>query len=294
MIVATKHVALVIWGLAWLCAGLPELVHAQEEAAPGSEPVSAPAAEQEVTTADVKRFLDPTVMINNFDYSFGANFLPGEARLYHHRLQPFWALNRWTGVWAAIPVNNFSLPDGDGPAGIGDVLLGWGAVTHENLASRVTASGFFFEVLAPTGDVEKGTGSGTWILAPSGAVALNPTDVFPIYVTARYLHSLESLAGSDRNQQVTDDPALRLRSLELTIETVQVLPGGFFLVAAPSFLFNFNQDFNVFSIGLGVGRAISRSFALSGAYVHRVAGRKTFNQAFNIQLQYIFGQRKDQ
>ena len=68
---------------------------------------------------------------------------------------------------------------------------------------------------------------------------------------------------------------------------------GLFLVAIPSFLFNFNQDFNVFSLGLGAGRALSQSFALHGACVYQIAGEETFNQAVTVQLQYIFGQRKD-
>ncbi len=245
------------------------------------------AAAQDVSTEDVKRFLDPTVMVNHVDYTFGANFLPREVRAYQHKVGGFWAVNSWTGFWADVPIRDFSFPDAEGPAGVGDILLGWGIVTHENLERRVTTSALLVEVLAPSGDPKKGTGADAWVLSPTAALVFNPTDVFPVYVTARYLHSFGSLGGGD-------DPDDRLRSLELSVRTIHILPKGFFLVAAPQLLVNFNQEFNVFSVALGGGRALTRSFAWNAAYVQHVAGKQTFNRGFAFGIQYIFGQRKDQ
>ena len=250
-------------------------------------------APQDVTVADVKRFIDPTEMVNKFSYGFAANFLPGDIRLGEHSLDLFFALNSWSGFWTSIPVLDYSIPGADGPAGIGDVVVGAGVVAHEDLSRRITTIAITFEALAPTGDPGAQTGAGTWIFAPAVILAFNPTDEFPIYVIARYVHSAESLAGFGRDEEIRDDPSLEVRSLELTIQTVHILPKGFFVSAIPSFLFNFNQDFNVFSLGLGVGRALTPSFALNGSYLHQIAGEQTFNQAFTIQLEYIFGERKD-
>jgi hypothetical protein len=155
---------------------------------------------QDVTVEEVKRFIDPTEMIDSFDYSFAANFLPFSTELYTNRFVPFWAVNRWTGFWAEMPIQTFALADSEGTTGAGDVLLGWGAILHENLESRFTTSIVTFEALAPTGDPDKGTGVGTWVLAPGGALAINPTDKFPIYVVGRYLHSLENLGGDNRRE----------------------------------------------------------------------------------------------
>ncbi len=234
------------------------------------------------------------VMINTVDYGFTANSLPGEAQIYAHTIRGFWAVNRWTGFWTDLEVVDLNLPNDAGKAGVGDVLLGWGAIFREDLSRRFTTAAFIFEALAPTGDPAELTGFGTWILAPSVVFAFNPTDEFPVYVGARYLHSLEGIGGDERGNIVDDDPSRKVRSLELDIQTVHILPKGFFVSAIPTLVLNFNQDFNFFSLGLGGGRAISKSFALSGAYVHHLAGRLTFNQAFTIQLTYLFGQCQDQ
>ncbi len=65
--------------------------------------------------------------------------------------------------------------------------------------------------------MKKRTGFGTWVLAPGGALTFNPTDVFPIYVTGRYLHRLETPEPVRRNGEVVEGPDLRVRSLELTV-----------------------------------------------------------------------------
>lgn len=246
------------------------------------------AQPDEVTVEEVKQFLDPTVMIPSFDYGFSANVLPGDAELYAHRIGGFWAFNHWTGVWADVPFRNLSAPGAMDDSGLGDVQLGWGAILHEDLESRFTTSIVSLEALAPTGDPKRGTGFGTWVLAPGGALAFNPTNRFPIYVSGRYLHSLGSLGGED-----SGDRGLRVRTVELTIQTVHILPKGFFLSAIPSVGLNLNQDVHFFSLGLGAGRAVTRNFAVSAGYVNHVAGTKTFNQVFTLQLSFVFGERRD-
>jgi len=259
------------------------------EASP-EDPAS--GAKEEVTTGEVKRFLDPTIMINRIGYDFQANFLINDVELFTHKISPEVAFTHWTAVWAEIPIRHLSTPGGDDPAGIGDVTFGWGVVTHENLESRLTSSALVFEVLAPTGDPSKGTGFGTAVLAPGGGIALNPSKYFPIYITARYLHSLEELRGPGSEEEVKGNPGLKVRSIELNIETFHILPKGFFLAVLPSVTFNLNQDFNFFTLGLGVGRALTRHFSIQAGYVNHVAGEKTFNQAFTIGFAYIFGSEK--
>ena len=56
-------------------------------------------------------------------------------------------------------------------------------------------------------------------------------------------------------------------------------------------LFNLKQDFNLFSLGVGLGWAFSRNVAIG--YVHHVAGRETFNWALTVNLRFLFGRRKD-
>ncbi len=199
----------------------------------------------------------------------------------------------WTGLWAEIPVQTLATRDDGTTTGAGDVLLGWGAILHEDLDRRFTTAVVTFEALAPTGDPDRGTGVGTWVFAPGGALAINPTDKFPIYVIGRYLQSLESLGGDSRERDTTERPDLRVRAAELTIQTLHILPKGFYLFAIPSFVFNLNQSFNIFSLGVGVGRALNPRVAVSGSYLQRVAGRETFNRELSFQVSFLFGARKD-
>ena len=257
-----------------------------------SEPKESQPFIEDVAPEDVKKFLDPTLLINGLSYSFTSNFLPQDSRLYTHQFEPMWAVNHWTAFWARVPINELSIPGEETPTDVGDILTGWGAVIHENLGRRFTSSVGWFEVLAPTGRVEKGTGLGTWVLAPGGGIALNPTNQFPIYITGRYLHSLGNIGGDDDGSDTDEKRNLRVRSIELNIETIHIFPKGFYVAALPSFVFNLNQNFNFFSLGVGVGRALNRNFAIAGGYVHHVAGRQTFSQGFTVGLNFVWGDPK--
>ena len=213
---------------------------------------------QEVTVDEVKRFLDPTLMINRLEYWFQANFLPDDVRLFTNQFRPYYAANHSNAFWARIPIHDFSIPNGEGPVGIGDVTLGWGVVLHEDLSRRLTTVAGIFEVLLPTGDPSKGTGFDTYILAPGGGIALNPTDKFPIYVVGRYLHSLGGSSGQGNGAEDDADP---VRSIELNIRTYHILPKGVFL-------------------------------AVQASYVQHVAGRETFNRGFTVGLTYLWGRDK--
>ena len=61
---------------------------------------------------------------------------------------------------------------------------------------------------------------------------------------------------------------------------------------APRRFSNLNQEFNLFSIGVGVGRALNRRLLVTGGYVHYVAGERTFNQALVVGVSFIWGEEK--
>jgi hypothetical protein len=60
----------------------------------------------------------------------------------------------------------------------------------------------------------------------------------------------------------------------------------------PTFVFNLNQDFNFFSLGLGAGRALNRRLLIQGGYVNHIAGRETFSRALQIGITYLWGKDK--
>ena len=233
-------------------------------------------------------------MISRFEYSFQANFLPNDIEQFTNRFGLWYALNNSNAVWARIPLHDFSVPNQEAPFGAGDMDLGWGYLVHENLSSRLTTVAASLEARLPSGDFSKGTGLDTYIIRSSGLLGLNPTDLFPVYILGRYLHSTGNLGGNQRDEP--DSPVVdrRVRSIELTILSFRILPKGIFLTAAPSFFFNLNRDFNLFSLGVGVGRALNRRLSIEAGYVQHVAGRQTFNRGFTIGLKYLWGKEKAQ
>jgi len=233
-----------------------------------------------LTLSEVRRFLDPTVMVNRFEYRFQANYIPGDVQIYSHRARPWIALNSWSAAWVRVPWIDVSLPDGSGHSGIGDVSVGGGVVIHENLGSRLTASAASFDLLMPTGDRAKGTGFDRLILQSMGALVFNPTDLFPVYLLARYHHSVAD--GSEPEDG-------RVRTLSLSVQTFHILPRRFFLLFIPSFYVDVQRDQTAFTFGIGGGRAMTRRLAVQASYVQHIVGWETFSRGFQLGFNYFWG-----
>ena len=247
-------------------------------AAQDSEPEPRKRLVQEVTTDDVKRFLDPTRMISRLSYDFQMNYLPADVELMTHRVRPWVALSNSHAVWVEIPYLDFSLPIPGGPSGLGDVEAGWGFIIHEDRHKRLTTIAGGIEVLMPTGDADRGLSLDRTIVSPGVSVATNPTDLFPVYFTVWYHHSLD-----------TEEEGPDLRSLDLRLQTFHILPYGFFLAFLPSLAIDLSGDVDVFSLGLGAGRALNRRLSIQGGYVQHVAGEKTFNRGLTVGLTWLWG-----
>ncbi len=257
-----------------LASGWAESVTAQ---APDGQEAS---ESDTLTVEDVRRFLDPTVMVNRFEYRLQASYLPGDVQIYSHRTRPWIALNSWSAAWIRIPWINVSLPDGSRNSGIGDLSAGYGFLIHENLESRLTASAASFDVLMPTGDRASLTGLDRWILQPTAALVFNPTDLFPIFLIGRYQHSV---ADGDEPE---DD---RVRTLNLSVQTFHILPRRFFLFFIPNLFMDVKRDQTAFTFGIGGGRAMSRRLALQAAYVQHILGSETVSRGFQLGLNYFWG-----
>ncbi len=234
---------------------------------------------EEVTTDEVKRFLDPTLMISRLSYDFQMSFLPGDAELITHRIRPWYALNNSNAFWADVSYHVYSFPESSGWSGLGDISVGWGFLIHENVRRRLTTVAGGLEVRFPTGDAAKGTGFDAYIVKPAVLIATNPTDLFPVYIIGRYAHSV-------------GDEGLTVRSLELVIQMIKILPKGFFLGLIPAFVRDLENDFNVFSLGLGAGWALNRRLSLQGGYIERVSGEETFDRGFTVGITYLWGRNQ--
>ena len=72
---------------------------------------------------------------------------------------------------------------------------------------------------------------------------------------------------------------------EAVKKTAHILPKGFFVAALPSIVVD--KNFNLFSLGIGAGKALTKNIAITGGYVHYVLGARTLNQGFAIAIQYL-------
>ena len=227
-------------------------------------------------------------MNNLGSYNFEFAALPGGTELLAHRLEIAASINHWSAVWARIPMNRFLVPSESTVWRVGDLELGWGLIVHENLESRWTTAVGLFEVQAPTGNPAKGTGVGTYVVAPGGAFVVNPTDHFPIYVIGRYRHSIGAITFPGESEP----SGQRVRAIDLDVQTVHILPKGVYLAALPKFLFDLHEDFRVFSLGVGAGRAVTKNLVFEAGYVYRAVGRKTFTHGFTVGLRFLWGKDK--
>ena len=79
---------------------------------------------EKVTVSEVKRFLDPTRMVNRIEYDVQATDLAPGARLYRHQARAWIALNNSHAIWLRIPYVHLSMSSGSSPSDFGDVSLG--------------------------------------------------------------------------------------------------------------------------------------------------------------------------
>jgi hypothetical protein len=235
----------------------------------------------EVTVEDVKRFLDPTVMISRVEYRFQANHLRNDFDVYTHLLRPWYAIDGVSAAWVRLPFATISPPTGDSRSAISDITFGYGRMLHENLERRLTASAFSVELTTPTGDVDKGTSADAWIGRINGAIMANPTDLFSLFVIGRYSHSFDSIVGGGD-----------LRTAQLEVQAFRVFPKSYFLALTPTLSYDFDLDVEVFSFVFGGGKALTRRFALAAGYVEHISGQRSFNRGFTIGLNYLYGPLK--
>ena len=121
----------------------------------------APADEdQTVTPADVKRFLDPTLLTSGIRYDFGYIDQP-DGTTYGHTFSLDLALGPQHLLFADIPVMRTTTP-GATEAGIGDVSFGYVFVPYQNLERRFTTVAFRVDAAIPAGAAATRRG---WALA---------------------------------------------------------------------------------------------------------------------------------
>jgi len=227
----------------------------------------------------IKRFLDPTVFINTLEYRFDSSF-SDDVTTYGHNFLSLLPVNHRNTFWVGGAFSHIAASGTPVDNAVGDVVVGFGTLLHENLLDRFTSSMAGLELVAPTGSVESGTGDGRWLLAPRGALAVHLTDYFPLFVRGRYSHSLGE----------SELPSIRLLDIEL--EFALLVGGGFFVEVVPVLAYDFAAEADSVSLEAVVGRAITENVAWVAGYVEHFEDGHSNSRGFIGGLNVIWGDEK--
>jgi len=156
-------------------------------------------------------------------------------------------------------------------------------VPYEDLERRFTTVAFRVEAGIPSGDEDRGLGLGTWVVSPGVGVALNFTDLLPIYAIYSYRHSVGEIGMRSEADVHTESD--RLRVSDVDISTVRILPRGFWVLAALNWVVS--PSVSEAFLAVGGGRAINRHFAWSLNYEEHLGGRESFARRVSISLDYL-------
>jgi hypothetical protein len=216
------------------------------------------------------------------------------------RLMPTFAPNAKNLVLAEIPILGATW-DGLGSAGgIGDLRVRYFTLPYLNPGQKFFAFGPSFDVFMPTGDADKGLGSGAWTFAPGVIFGFRLSDTFTVFPIVAYQLSKGPntlQAGGDRPGAGVPDPLLDpedepmadTEGFSTEVITVIPLPDRQYLQVVPSYRQmvkgNVSKAFNVRVI---YGKMLNPRLAFQASYmqefVNRDALRSVLRAGFSFYL----------
>ena len=213
-------------------------------AAQASEELHAANAEQASTRFDL-----------NFNYTEIADIEQGdiESRLTH-------VFARSHQVLVVAPLIDANLDESPSLRG-GDIEIGYsytpGITLNANpwVPSKI---GNGIGISIPTGDLEDGTGTGSWRLSPRLGFVKTYGNKLSIAPSAQYVLSLAEESGADKT-----------RLLALTMPLTLVGTASAWLQFTPEYAYSFESDKGGFGGVITIGKLLARNIALSAAYTYQ-------------------------
>lgn len=179
--------------------------------------------------------------------------------------------------------------------GLGDIRMRyfWLIGTNHHLVRAWAPS---FDVIAPTGDENKGVGNGAWILMPNVVFALQPADNLSIYPFFRYVHSDGPRPFLVPDEGIpapftgdADDESAKVRGFSMEVPIVFDLQDAIFdwISATPDYFQNFTgQRGHTFQMKYDVGMALSESLFFIFKFWHPVSGDVPNDFSIGIMLDW--------
>ena len=140
----------------------------------------------------------------------------------------------------------------------GDLRFGYSYTPKQNLSANPwvpSAVGSGFGLSIPTGDLEDGSGTGSWILAPRLGFVSKLGPGFVISPSFEFLYSFAEETGA---------PDIRVAGV--SAQLLYVNPNAFWLQWTPLYGYDLELDGGEFGSVFGAGKLFARSFAISIDY----------------------------
>ena len=236
-----------------------------------AEGLHAASAEQASTRFDL-----------NFNYTEIADIEQGniEARLTH-------VFARSHQVLVVAPLTDANLDENPSLRG-GDVEVGYSYTPGITLnASPWVPSkiGNGVGISIPTGDLEDGTGTGSWRLSPRLGFVKMFDNKFSLAPSAQYIFSFAEESGAEKT-----------RLLALAMPVTFVGTASAWLQWTPEYAYSFESDKGAFGGVFTIGKLIARNIALSASYTYQPVlpdsnGDRPSNHAnvWTVSLHFPFG-----
>ncbi len=160
-------------------------------------------------------------------------------------------------VTVAAPLVDSDIDSSSGLRG-GDLKFGYSFTPNQKLTANPWVPsdvGIGVGLSIPTGDLDDGTGTGSWLLAPRLGYVATPGRNFAIAPSLEYIFSFAEETGAEE-----------IRAAGMSVQMLYVDPKAFWIQWTPGYVYDIELDDGAFSNVIRIGKLFARHFALSIDY----------------------------
>ncbi len=180
-------------------------------------------------------------------------------------------------VAVLAPLIDTDIDSGNGLRG-GDLEIGYSFTPKQELSANPwvpSNAGSGIGLWIPTGDLEDGTGAGSWRLAPRLGFVSKVGDNLMVLPALQYIFSFAEEIGANE-----------IRLLGLAAPILYVGPHGSWIRWTPEYVYNFKVDDGAFGTAFQIGKLFTPHFAVSIDYarlpVYQLVGGGTISDYANV------------
>lgn len=148
--------------------------------------------------------------------------------------------------------------DSDSGLRAGDLKFGYSFTPNQKLTANPWVPsdvGIGMGLSIPTGDLDDGTGTGSWRFAPRLGYVSTIGSNFAIAPSLEYIFSFGEETGAEE-----------IRAAEMSVQMLYVAPEAFWIQWTPEYAYNLELDAGAFGNLIRIGKLFAQHFALSIDY----------------------------